>query len=174
MFEKISQYIDYISAIAGKLSGWITSLLVIIICSDVFMRYVFNTTKTWVIELEWHLFGLVFLLGAAYTFQKDRHVRVDLFYSKFSTKTKNWIDLLGTLLFLLPWCFVIIISAWDYAANSFYFREGSPNPGGLPARYVIKFAICMGFALLLLQAFSLIIKILISHFSYDFDESQNS
>ena len=169
----ISRSIDQFNSFIGKSVAWFTTILVLLICTDVFMRYIFNFTKTWVIELEWHLFGLIFLLGAAYTFKKNRHVRVDLFYSKFSRKTKNIIDLLGTLLFLIPWCLIVIFTAWDYAMNSFSFKEGSPNPGGLPARYLIKSVISIGFILLLLQGVSLILKILFTGLNYDFAEEES-
>ena len=77
----------------GEKSSYINVLLVLIICIDVFMRYVMNTTQTWVIELEWHLFAMIFLLGASYTLQEDQHVRVDLWYADRSAKSKAWINL---------------------------------------------------------------------------------
>ena len=124
----------------GEKSSYINVLLVMIICIDVFMRYILNTTQTWVIELEWHLFALIFLLGASYTLQEDQHVRVDLFYADRSNKSKAWINLAGTLLFLVPWCLILINSSFNYATNSWMMNEGSPNPGGLPARYIIKYS----------------------------------
>ena len=116
------------------------------------MRYLFNTTAAWVMELEWHLFALVFLLGAAFTFQQDRHVRVDLFYDRFSPRDRAWVNLVGGTVFLLPWCLVLVYVAWQYALGSYHIGEGSPNPGGLPHRFLIKGAIALGFLLLLLQA----------------------
>ncbi|MBK9254881.1 MAG: TRAP transporter small permease subunit [Saprospiraceae bacterium] len=135
----------------GKLSAWLNPLLVIIICIDVILRYIFNISSNWVIELEWHLFGLIFLWGSAYALQLDKHVRVDLFYAKMSEKNKNIIDILGSILFLIPWCIVGIITCFNYASNSFYIRENSPNPDGLPALYFIKYMIVFCFILLLLQ-----------------------
>jgi len=129
-----------------------------IICIDVFMRYILNTTQTWVIELEWHLFALIFLLGASYTLQEDQHVRVDLFYADRSNKSKAWINLAGTLLFLVPWCLILINSSFNYATNSWMMNEGSPNPGGLPARYIIKYCMTFGFVLLLLQGIAVIYR----------------
>lgn len=105
-------------------------------------------------ELEWHLFSMLFLLGAAFTFQVDRHVRVDLFYSQMSKREKARINLFGNLLFLLPWCLFIIKYALAYAWASFQIGEGSPDPGGLPFRYIIKFCIAIGFVLLAMQAIS--------------------
>jgi len=142
----------------GEKSSYINILLVLIICVDVFMRYALNTTQTWVIELEWHLFALIFLLGASYTLQEDQHVRVDLWYGDRSEKTKAWINLTGTLIFLVPWCLILINSSYNYATNSWMMSEGSPNPGGLPARYIIKYAITLGFVLLLLQGVAVIYR----------------
>ncbi len=142
----------------GEKSSYINVLLVMIICIDVFMRYILNTTQTWVIELEWHLFALIFLLGASYTLQEDQHVRVDLFYADRSNKSKAWINLAGTLLFLVPWCLILINSSFNYATNSWMMNEGSPNPGGLPARYIIKYCMTFGFVLLLLQGIAVIYR----------------
>ena len=142
----------------GEASALLNLILVLLICLDVLQRYVLNLTYNWVIELEWHLFGLIFLLGSAYTFQEDKHVRVDLFYNNFSEKKKAWVDTLGTIVLLIPWCIVAIMTSYNYASNSFYIKEGSPNPGGLPAMYLIKFCIVIGFILLLIQALLMIYK----------------
>ena len=142
----------------GKAAGWLTALLVILICVDVFMRYVFSNSQEWMLELEWHLFALVFLLGGAYGLQADQHVRVDVWYTRRSKKAKAWINLLGTIFLLIPWCLVVIYTSYSYAENSFLINERSPDPGGLPFRYIIKFSITFGFILLLLQALVLVFK----------------
>lgn len=116
-------------------------------------RYLFNQTFNAVLELEWHFFGFVFLLGSAYTLQVDKHVRVDVFYANMSEKNKATIDILGNLFLLIPWCVVGIVTCYKYASNSLYIHESSPNPGGLPAWYVIKFGIVLCFILILLQGF---------------------
>jgi TRAP-type mannitol/chloroaromatic compound transport system permease small subunit len=138
----------------GKTVSWLALALVILTCGDVLFRYLFSKTQAWVMELEWHLFALTFLFGAGYALKHDRHVRVDLFYSRFSEKNKALVDFVGTLILLVPWCIMLIWFSWDYAQTSWMIREGSPDPGGLPARYLIKFAIPLGIGLLLLQAFS--------------------
>jgi TRAP-type mannitol/chloroaromatic compound transport system permease small subunit len=135
----------------GEKASLINVILVGLIVIDVFLRYVFSNTKNWVLELEWHLYALIFLLGISYALQKDEHVRVDLFYQKYSPRTRAIVNLLGHLIFLVPWCIVVISTSYKYAANSFSFSEGSPNPGGLPMRYIIKSSIFIGFGLLLLQ-----------------------
>lgn len=137
---------------AGELASWLSLVLVILICSDVFLRYAFSATKTWVIELEWHVFALMFLLGAAYTYRKDQHVRVDVFYQNFSEKKKAWVNLTGITFFLLPWSLILIYVSLKYFWQSWSVGETSPDPGGLPARYLIKFAISLGTFLLLMEA----------------------
>ena len=102
-------------------------------------------------ELEWHVFAAIFLLGAGYAFKHDRHVRVDLFYSKFSKRDKAWTNLVGGIVFLIPWCVLVIIVSYSYAKGSFLIMEESPNPDGLPFRFIIKFAVTFGIGLLLLQ-----------------------
>ena len=132
--------------------------MIFIIVSDVFFRYVFSKTSAATYEIEWHLFGLMFLLGAAWTLDQDKHVRVDLFYQTFSPKMKAFINLIGTLIFLIPFCWVTLITSIDFVRSSFLLNETSPDPGGLPARYLIKLAIPMGFGLLILQGIVVIIN----------------
>ncbi len=154
----VIQFINTIVKKIGEMSSLLSLVLIGLICIDVVLRYTFNTTYNWVIELEWQVFGLIFLLGSAYTFQVDKHVRVDVFYNNFSQKWKNVIDVLGSLFLLIPWCWVGIVTCYNYASNSLYIREGSPNPGGLPAWYVVKFAIVFCFILLLIQAVTIIFE----------------
>lgn len=157
-FLKLSKEIDRINEWVGRTSSWISGILVILVCIDVLSRYLFSETAAWVMELEWHLFSLLFLFGAGFALKHDRHVRVDLFYDKFSPKDKALVNLIGGLVFLLPWCLLIGITSFGYAYESFLNRETSPDPGGLPARYVIKFAVTLGLVLLLLQGISQMIK----------------
>ncbi len=132
--------------------SWLSLALIVLICVDVIMRYLFSNTKTWIIELEWHLFALLFLIGSAGAMAKDEHVRVDLFYNKLSPKRKALVNIFGILFLLIPWCIVIIYTSYNYGMNSLHILEGSPDPGGLPARYIIKFSIMVAFVLLILQA----------------------
>ena len=155
------QWIDRINQVIGKAVSWLTVLLVVVIVVDVFLRYVFNSTSAASTELEWHLFAAIFLLGAAYTLQVDGHVRVDVFYDRFSEKTKAWINTLGTLFLLIPFCSIAVIESFSFVRSSFELAETSPQPGGLPARWIIKSTIPIGLLLLMLQGISLITKSLI-------------
>ena len=151
LFEQISEF-------SGRVTSWLTSILVLIIGYDVAMRYLANQTSIAIFELEWHLYSMIFLLGAAYTLKHDKHVRVDVFYSQFSEKGKAWVNLLGTLCWLLPFALVVVWVSWKYTLNSFAVSESSPDPGGLPARYFIKACISLGFTLLVLQAIALLLR----------------
>lgn len=109
------------------------------------------------IEAQWYLFSLLFLLGAASALREDAHVRVDVLYGRLGARGKAWIDLVGTLLLLLPFCVFGIVESWDWVLNSWQGREGSPDPGGLP-RYPLKAMVPIGFALLGLQGVSMLIR----------------
>ena len=128
------------------------------IFGDVIIRYFFNASQAWITEFEWHVFALIFLLGAAYTFQDNEHVRVDLFYTKLTEKSKAWINLSGILFFLIPWCLVVLRAANKYALKSYQIGEASPDPAGLPYRWIIKYAVVVGFILLLLQSLSILLS----------------
>ncbi|MEM6321080.1 MAG: TRAP transporter small permease subunit [Bacteroidota bacterium] len=161
--KQLSQLLSQINEKIGTATAWLTVLLMVWVCFDVAMRYIFNNSVAWRTELEWHIFALIFLFGAGYALKHDKHVRVDLFYAKFSEKQKAVVNFLGTLLFLIPWCVVILMASYRYAHNSWLMNEGSPD-NGLPARYLIKFAITIGMGLLLLQAISLLINSLLTLF----------
>jgi len=150
--------IDSISERVGKLFAWSSTLLVLLISLDVAMRYLFDFTLIWIIELEIYFFALLFIMGSAYAFKHDKHVRVDVFYSQFSVKKKAWTNLIGGLLFLLPWTIAVVLITGRYALYSFKIREASPQPGGLAALYILKFFVVIGFFLLFLQALSSIFK----------------
>jgi TRAP-type mannitol/chloroaromatic compound transport system permease small subunit len=122
-------------------------------------------------ELEWHIFAVLFLMGASYTLLKDSHVRVDLFYSTFTTKRKAWINLIGTVVFLIPFVLLVIYSSHNYVMSSFSFSESSPDPGGLPARYALKAFIPLSFTFLLLQSISLLFTSILQIKNYK--EEQN-
>lgn len=153
----ISQIINRFNDLIGQTISWMALVLVLLIVVDVFLRYVFQFSSPAVFELEWHLFAALFLLGAGWTFKNDQHVRVDLFYQKFSEKGKAVVNLFGTLILLLPFCVVGFIESFDFALNSFKIGETSPDPGGLPARYIIKSCIPVSFLLLGLQGLSTIL-----------------
>lgn len=159
--QAFARWVDRLNEKCGVFAGWLTAALVLVVCYDVFTRYVLNSSSIAVQELEWHLFAIIFLLAAAYTLKHDRHVRVDVIYVNVSEKTKAWINLFGSLIYLLPFSVLIIITSKNFVVNSFMLGEISRNPGGLPARYILKACIPLGFFLLLLQGLSLAVKSLV-------------
>jgi len=150
--------VDRLVSLIGKTVSWLSLLLVAVIIVDVFLRYLFSITSAASFEMEWHLFAVIFLLGAAWTLQEDKHVRVDVFYHRFSKRTQAWVNLIGTLFLLLPFCFVAFYESLSFVESSWVVRETSPQPGGLPARYMIKACIPIGFFLLGMQGISLLLK----------------
>lgn len=153
---KLEQFSEY----TGKLVAWLVLILVLLVTYDVAMRYFFLSGSVALQEMEWHLFSLIFLIGSAYTLKHDDHVRLDLFYkSKFmNDERRAWINLIGSLVLLIPFCILIIATAWPFVVQSFVHLEGSPDPGGLSYRWLLKGSILLGFSLLLLQGLADICK----------------
>lgn len=154
----LKDWIDTLNLWIGRVVAWSTALLVLVVFVDVVMRYAFNTSFVFTQELEWHLFAFVFLMGAGYTLLQDGHVRVDIFYQRWGDKTQAWINLLGVLFFLIPGCTMIIVTSLQFVSSSWAVMEGSPDPGGIPYRFLPKACITAGFALVVLQGVSLAIK----------------
>jgi len=153
--KHICTWIDTINDRVGRAVSWTTLLLVAVTFIDVVMRYFFNTSYVFTQELEWHVFAFIFLMGAGYTLKIEGHVRVEVFYGKLSPKGRAWINLVGVLFFLIPSCFVFIKTSIPFVINSFHVMEGSPDPGGIPFRYLLKSCIPVGYTLILLQGISL-------------------
>jgi TRAP-type mannitol/chloroaromatic compound transport system permease small subunit len=156
----ILKNIDTLNEWVGRFASWLILALILLICYDVTMRYAFQQGSIALQELEWHLFALIFLLGAAYTHKHDGHVRVDIIYqSRFMSDTKRaWVNIIGTALFLIPFCTLILITSWPFVENAFYYQEGSPDPGGLPYRFILKGSLLVAFTLVLLQGIAEIIR----------------
>ena len=155
VIKLLCHWIDSLSEWVGRGVAWVTLGLVLVVFIDVVMRYLFNTSFVFTQELEWHLFGFIFLIGASYTLLHDGHVRVDIVYQRLGFKVRAWVNLGGVLLFLIPGCIMVITTSWKFTATSFAMLEGSPDPGGIPFRFILKGCIPVGFTLLLLQGLSL-------------------
>jgi TRAP-type mannitol/chloroaromatic compound transport system permease small subunit len=132
-----------------------------VVSYDVIVRYLFEKSSVGLQELEWHIFALIFLLAAAYTLEIDEHVRVDVFFTRFSVKKKAWVDFIGSVIFLIPFCIIVILSSYEFIEISVRVGETSPDAGGLPARYILKSVIPISFFLMLLQGIALAFKSLI-------------
>jgi TRAP-type mannitol/chloroaromatic compound transport system permease small subunit len=159
---RLADAIDRFSDRSGRLLYWLTLVMVAIGAYNAVVRYLdrytgMSLSSNTYIELQWYLFSMIFLLGAAYTLRHNAHVRVDVMYGRLGTRGKAWIDLLGTVLFLVPFCILMLWVSWPSVLNSWAVLEGSPDPGGLP-RYPIKTVIPVAFLLLLVQAMSMFIR----------------
>jgi len=152
---KLCRLIDATNEWIGRAVSWVTLGLVVVVFVDVVMRYLFNTSFVFTQELEWHLFAFIFLIGAGYTLLHDGHVRVDIFYQRLGFKGRAWINLIGVIFFLLPGCIMVIVTSWQFVYDAWSVMEGSPDPGGIPYRFVVKGTITVGFFLLCLQGISL-------------------
>jgi TRAP-type mannitol/chloroaromatic compound transport system permease small subunit len=155
ILKTLCRLIDTLNEWIGRGVAWVTLALVVVIFIDVVMRYLFNTSFVFTQELEWHLFAFIFLIGAGYTLLHDGHVRVDIVYQRLGLKGQAWINLLGVLFFLIPGCFMVMSTSWKFVVNSYMIMEGSPDPGGIPFRFIVKGCIPAGFLLLLIQGISL-------------------
>jgi TRAP-type mannitol/chloroaromatic compound transport system permease small subunit len=144
--DAIDGFVDRI----GQLSALAVAALVLVMASNVLLRYGFSIGSVWAQELEWHLMAPIALIGAAYALRHGEHVRVDVLYAGFSERNKARVDLLAAVAGCVI-CLLIIQLSWRYVMQSWGQDEGSANPGGIPARYILKAFIPAGFALLLLQ-----------------------
>ncbi|MCC2098210.1 MAG: TRAP transporter small permease subunit, partial [Hyphomicrobiales bacterium] len=152
-----SRAIDWITYRIGKLMGWLVLAAVLVSSLNAMSRYLFNLSSNAWLELQWYLFGAVVLLGAAYTLQQNEHIRIDIINARLKPRTRNLIDVAGHLLFLIPLCLMMVWFGAPFFLRSFTSGEISSSAGGLiiwPAKLLIP----SGFLLLLLQAFSELIK----------------
>ena len=154
----VSRGISRLNYWVGRVASWLSLMAVILVFFNVVMRYGFQVSNVFLQELEWHLFAMIFLLGAGYTLMKDGHVRVDVIYQKLTPRGKAWVNLIGTLLFLFPGCFLLIATSWPFVVNSFNMAEISPDPGGIPYRYLLKGMIPLGYLFIALQGISLMLS----------------
>lgn len=155
----VSQRIDRLLAAVGRATSYIWLILLLVIVVNVLLRYALSEGRIELEELQWHLYSVGFLLGLSYAYQADSHIRVDLLHERLQPRTQAWIELYGILLFLLPFIALVLIYAMPFVASSFALNEVSPSPGGLPLRWLIKAALPVGFALLLLAVLSRLIRV---------------
>ena len=141
--------------------GYVCNLLVLGAClvsaGNAMIRYAFDTSSNGWLELQWYMFAILVMFGAAYTFKRNEHVRVEIFYLFLSERGQLWLDLIGTLFFLIPSCLLLAYLSWPFFFQSYAVHEMSGNAGGL-IRWPIKFVIPSGFVMLALQGVSEVIK----------------
>jgi TRAP-type mannitol/chloroaromatic compound transport system permease small subunit len=157
MFMSLSRLIDSLNEKIAEAVSWALLVAVIICAGNALMRYIFNYSSNAWLEIQWYLYAAMFMLASAYTLRRDEHVRIDVVVGRLSRRTQVWIDLLGFLIFLLPICLLILWYGVPYALISIESGEMSSNAGGLivwPAKILLP----LGFALIILQGISEIIK----------------
>lgn len=150
----IEAFIDW----TGRTVSWLSMLLVLLTFIVVVLRYVFDNGSIALQEVTTYLHATVFLVGMAYTLQQDAHVRVDIFYTRFSRQGKAWVDLFGALFLLLPFMLFVSWISWLYIVDSWSVLEGSREAGGLPGVFLLKSLILVMTTLLSLQAFTQIAR----------------
>ena len=153
----ISKAIDKLSELAGKAVAWLVLVAVLVSAVNASVRKAFDMSSNAWLELQWYLYGAVFLLTAAYALQRNEHIRIDFVSSMLSKRTRDWIDLLGHIFFLLPFAGLMVYLSTPWFVHSFLLQERSANAGGLII-WPAKIMVVLGFSLLTLQAFSEIIK----------------
>ncbi len=151
MIDSVNKYIAYFTAI-------ILALLVMLIVYDATARYLFSAGSTALQELEWHFFDVIILLSISYALKHNAHVRVDIFYEKFSLKTQALINIIATLFFILPLSLLIVYISIGFVEISFVQNEMSSDPGGLTDRWIVKSLMPLSFAFVALQAISELLK----------------
>jgi TRAP-type mannitol/chloroaromatic compound transport system permease small subunit len=154
---KLEQLINAFSDLLGKIAGVLLITLLLNVFYDVVMRYVFNDVSIGMQEMEWHLYATIFLLGVSYALRHDGHVRVDLIYERLNNKKQGWIDLIGTLIFLLPFTILVFYYGLGFVAESWDMSEQSGDPGGLPFRWAIKSMIPIAFVSMAISGIGLML-----------------
>lgn len=156
--RRLARRIDAGQDAFGRGLAWLMLGMVLVVFFDVIMRYAIN--KSWVFtqELEWYIFAVTYLLGAGYVMLWDEHVRVDIVYSRLSPRRKALVDFVLLWIFFFPSCVLIVYTTWPFFRNAAAVLEGSPDPGGIPARWALKGVIIVAFAILIVQGLSQAVK----------------
>lgn len=159
---RLARAVDRLNDWIYSVIRWLTLVMIAVGAYNALARYANRWTDAQIapnalFDLQWYMFSLIFLLGAAYGLNHDVHVRVDVFYARMSPRVRAWVDLFGTALFVIPFSIVVLVVSWPAVRNSWAIREASSDPGGL-ARYPIKTVILVCFALLLVQGIAIVIE----------------
>ncbi len=173
MFQKIATLTESFIDWTGRTVSWLSLLLVLVTFTVVVLRYVFDSGSIALQETTTYLHATVFLVGMAYTLQHNAHVRVDIFYSRFSTLNKAWVDLIGSLFLLLPFMLFVSWISWTYIIDSWSVLESSREAGGLPGVFLLKSLILVMTFLLSLQALTQITRNIEIILSVDDEHNDN-
>jgi TRAP-type mannitol/chloroaromatic compound transport system permease small subunit len=153
----LARAIDAVNRVVGRAIAWLVLAAVLVSAGNAAARYALNVSSNAWLEIQWYLFSAMFLLCAGYTLLKNAHVRIDVLSGRWTPKTRAWIDILGSLFFLLPMALIVLYFSWPMFVQSYATHEMSSDAGGL-ARWYVKALIPAGFALLVLQGLSEVVK----------------
>lgn len=153
----LSRGIDRMNTIIGRSVSWLILVAVLVSAINAIIRKIFSISSNAWLELQWYLYGAAFLLAAAYTLLENEHIRIDILYGHWKRRTQHWIDLIGHVFFLMPFCILSIWLIWPWLMRSYRGGEMSMNAGGLML-WPAKALLLAGFVLLLIQGISEIIK----------------
>ena len=151
-------YMDIITDRTGRLLAWLVLAMALLTTAVVVLRYGFNIGSIMAQEGVTYMHACLFMLGAAYALKSGAHVRVDIFYRNFSPRTRAWVNSVGGIVFLMPLCAFIFFSSWNYVSESWIVRETSPEPGGIPAVFLLKSVIPLMALNLFLQGLAEILR----------------
>ena len=154
---KFSAVVDWGNEKIGVVCNWLVLWSCIISGGNAMVRYAYDQSSNAWLEVQWYMFAVIVMFGASYTLKRNEHVRVDLFYMTLSRRGQLWVDILGTLIFLLPTCIILAWLSWPFFMQSFLVDEHSSNAGGL-LRWPIKLVLPVGFVLVAVQGLSELIK----------------
>ena len=166
VFERLAVQLEAINEWLGQWVSWLSLFMVLVTFFIVVMRYAFDLGWIWLQESVTFMHATLFLVGAAYTLKHQGHVRVDIFFRRFSPRLRAWVDLLGSLLLLLPVCLFIFFISWDYVRHSWSLYEGSREAGGLDGVYLLKSLILGMAGLLVMQGLAMALRALMSLFAH--------
>ncbi len=154
---KVSSQIDALNERVGRAMIWLVLIVVVISAGNAVFRFAFNLSSNALLEIQWYLFSAIFLLSAGYVLKRNEHIRIDVLFGRYSERTQNWIDVFGFVAFLLPMGLLVGYLSWSVFTLAWNSGEMSSNPGGL-IRWPVRLMMPVGFALLVLQGLSELVK----------------
>jgi TRAP-type mannitol/chloroaromatic compound transport system permease small subunit len=157
----IAERIESVIDLFGKVAAWLTLSIVLLIVVNVILRYSMSLGSVWAQELEWHLLAAMILFGISFSLLRGDNVRVDLFYANYTPQKKYIVDLVSAILTIIIAVFFVKLSI-NYVGQSFSIGEKSPDPGGIPMRWLVKSLIPIGFSLLALQGFAEMLRVIMN------------
>jgi TRAP-type mannitol/chloroaromatic compound transport system permease small subunit len=164
LLVKISVFLDRLITRVGKLAAWTALLLIAVIVWDVVTRRFLVLGSTRLQEFEWHIHTVLFLFCLGFAYVKDAHVRIELVRERLSQRKQWWIELFGVLLFLIPYCAIVLYFGFDWWHRSWILNESSDSATGLPFRWIIKMALPLGFIFLLLSGVTVLLRKIVELF----------